>query len=174
MTTLKSQIGRPLDWTRIFLRWDGVLPESYHTWLINSDHKLAISVIPQRINGKVIRWADIAAAQPGDALYAEIIDWADRVEALGVPVFFTLNHEPEATTNNSKGNSSNYIAAWQRMIDIFRARGVANAEFLWIVTSYSFRLPAGDARFAPKWYPGDNYVDALAVDAYTGILAGPE
>jgi hypothetical protein len=166
MTALESQIGRPLDWTRIFLRWDGVLPDSYHTWLINSGHKLAISVRAQRINGTKIPWADIAAAQRGDALYAEMVGWADRVKALGVPVFFTFNHEPEAAINNSNGTSSDYIAAWRRMIDIFRARGVANAEFLWIMTSYSFRLTTTDARFGPKWYPGDNYVDAMAVDAY--------
>jgi hypothetical protein len=79
-------------------------------------------------------------------------------------VVFTFNHEPEAATNIPLGNNVDYIDAWRRVISIFRERGVTNATFAWIMTDYSFEVQ--DRRAARLWYPGDEWVDAIGVDAY--------
>ena len=34
------------------------------------------------------------------------------------------------------------------------------------MTDYSFQLPSSDRRYAPYWYPGDQWTDAIAGDAY--------
>ena len=85
---------------------------------------------------------------------------------IGEPVWFTFNHEPEFAENTANGVASDYLAAWRRVVNEFRARGVGNVEFVWIMTDWSFHVPATDRRYAPKWYPGDDYVDHIAADAY--------
>jgi len=166
-------VGRNFDSTRLFLKWDVSFAGGYRSWLISTGHELMISVRAQRMNGAQIKWADIANAQPGSPLYADIVRWADRMSGLGVPVWFTFNHEPEATVNLSNGTNTTYIAAWRRIVDIFRERGVDNVRFMWIMTSYAFTLPQSERRYAQKWWPGDAYVDGIASDTYNWYQCRP-
>ena len=150
MQSIESAVGRSAASTRIFLKWDSAFPDSYHTWLRNSGHKVMISVKPQYLNGTVIKWADVAAAQPGSRLYAELVAWADRIKAFGGSTTFTFHHEPEATANIPFGTATTYKAAWQRVVTLFRSRAVG-ARFYWIVTANSFRMPSTERRHADKW-----------------------
>jgi amino acid transporter len=44
------------------------------------------------------------------------------LSSLGNHVYFTFNHEPE-TALNSSGNGADFIAAWRKVITVFRQRG---------------------------------------------------
>jgi len=173
VTDLESTVGRQLDFVRVFELWDSPYPSTFHTNLTSSDRIMAISIRARRTNGTVIPWADIANMQPGSALYTQVQTWITRMMAIGKPVWFTFNHEPEIAANQVNGTDTDYIAAWRRIVSEFRARGATNVKFNWIVTGYGFEVPSTDRRYAPKWYPGDAYVDYLSTDTYNWSTCRP-
>ncbi|HLF39878.1 MAG TPA: glycosyl hydrolase, partial [Acidimicrobiia bacterium] len=163
---LEDRVDRPLAVIREFLLWDRPFPTSFHTGLRDTGHTLIVSVKPRRANGVRILWSDVANAPAGGALHNEIVGWAQRMRDYGGPLYFTFHHEPETTSDVAHGIDSQFIAAWRKVIGIFRDQGVTNAKFMWIMTDYSFEVPTSDRRAAFKWYPGDEWVDAIAADAY--------
>jgi Glycosyl hydrolase family 26 len=163
---LEAKVGRQFGAVRVFLFWDTPFPTSYYTWLATTGRTPLISLRAKRVNGTLVSWQSIADAAPGSPLYTQVATWADKIKAYGVPVRFTFNHEPEAADSNGNGTQAAYIAAWRKVITIFRDRGVTNAKYLWIMTANAFRVGSGDRRFAIKWYPGDAYLDELGTDIY--------
>ncbi len=163
---LERQAGRRLDVVRDFLLWDTPFPDAYHNWLRTTNRTPIFSVRAIRTNGNPVRWRSIAAAQPGSALYNDIVRWADRMRAFGDPLYFSFNHEPETVINLPMGTNADFIAAWRKVRAIFRERGATNVTFMWIMTDYSFFAATTDRRYAPKWYPGNAHVEAIGADAY--------
>ncbi len=157
---LEAKIGRQLGVTRVYYDWTSTFPNSYVDWLAGRGTQILLSVKPGSNS-----WHSIATAPAGSALYNQIVSWATRVKSFGHPMYFTFNHEPEASGAAGKGTSADFIAAWDRIHAVFKAQGVTNAKFLWIMTGFSFQVPASDHRAAAKWYPGDSEVDALGADA---------
>jgi hypothetical protein len=167
ITSFEATTGHQLAFTRDYLLWNSPFPTSYEQWLAARGTVPFISVNPHTTSGAVITWASMAAAQPGDPVYARMKAWADEVKAFGYPVYFTFNHEPEAAASNKYGTAPQFIAAWQNFHNVFAAEGVTNATWIWIMTSFAFIVPTTDPRYAWNWYPGDAYVDAIGADAYT-------
>lgn len=163
---VETEAGRPLDVVREFLSWDSVFPEPFHTWAADTGRTLLLSVKSRRRDGTVVRWADVAAAQPGSRLHAEVTAWADRMVAYGKPIYFTYNHEPESKASAAMGEAPDFIAAWRRVHDIFLERGATNVSFMWIMTDYAFFVGSQARNDAAKWYPGDAYLEAMGTDAY--------
>lgn len=164
--SLEADVGRQFGAVRVFLLWDAAFPTTYHRWLASTGRTPLISVRAARTDGSLVQWQAIADAAPGSTLHTQITAWADKIKAYGVPVQFTFNHEPEATDSAGNGTQAAYIAAWRKVITVFRARGVTNATYLWIMTANAFRVGANDRRLASKWYPGDAYLDAIGADVY--------
>src|SRR3954452_14620934 len=100
ITAFEATTGHQLAFTREYLLWDSPFPTSYDQWLAARGTIPMVSVFPKTVSGTVIPWSSIAAAQPGDAVYARMKAWADGVKAFGSPVYFTFNHEPEAAASN--------------------------------------------------------------------------
>jgi malate synthase len=163
---LEQQLGRKLGADREFRLWDQPFPTSYDTWLRDTDHLVLLSVKPALLNGTKIPWRSIADAPAGSDLQDQIIGWAQRIKAWRIPIEFTFHHEPEVVGAIPYGTDADFIAAWRHVVDTFRAQGVTNARYLWITTDYGYDTPTTDRRNAPKWYPGDAWVDDMAVDAY--------
>lgn len=168
---LEARLGRSLAGVRAYDLWDDVFPSAYDTWLRDTGHVEFLSVRARRINGQDISWRSIANAQPGSALYDDIVRWATSVKAYGAPLYFTFHHEPEAAASDANGTNVDYVDAWRKVISVFRDQGVMNATYLWIMTSYAFRV--GDDRNAERWYPGDDYVDAVGEDSYNWYNCRP-
>jgi hypothetical protein len=57
------------------------------------------------------------------------------------------------------------------VVTVFRDRGVTNADYLWIMTAFSFK--AKDRRRAVDWYPGEAYLDYIGADAYNWYNCRP-
>ncbi|WP_237728359.1 glycosyl hydrolase [Cellulomonas sp. APG4] len=163
---LEATIGRELDYVRVFEQWNSAYPTAYHSWLTASDRIMLLSVRAKRTNGTNIPWRDIATMAPGSTLHTELHRWISRVEAVDGEVWFTFHHEPEIQASIPNGTDADYVAAWRRVVDEFRARGVDNVRFVWIVTGYGFEVAPSDRRYAPKWYPGDAWVDVMGSDTY--------
>ena len=117
-------------------------------------------------------WSQVAAAKPGSALYNDIVRWAQTIKARGGHIMVAFNHEPEAAAGGYRGTSSQFIAAWQRVVTIFNQQGASNVEWTWQMTAYAFRVKPSDARYAAKWYPGDAWVDNVGADAYNWNVCG--
>ena len=169
-TTLEGKIGRRLAAVRVYYNWDSPFPDTDVTWFRNNGYALLLSVKSERRNHTFVEWRDIANAQPGSALHNEIVTWANRIKSLGTHVYFTFNHEPE-TSLNSSGQGADFIAAWRKVVTVFRGQGVTNADYLWIMTAYSFK--ARDRRRAVDWYPGEAYIDYMGADAYNWYNCRP-
>lgn len=86
------------------------------------------------------------------------------------PVFFSMNHEMNGNWYpysqaypGSKTTASDFVRAWQRVVNIFRQNGANNVAFVW-----SPNVPdVGGVSFA-QYYPGDAYVDWVGVSLYSG------
>ncbi len=119
-----------------------------------------------------VTWAAVASAQPGSSLHNDIVRWATAIKSRPGPVFLAYHHEPEAKGSLSYGTSDQYIAAYRRVVSIFRAQGVTNVRWTWQMTDWAFAVSTSDRRAAGKWYPGDSYVDVVGADAYNWYTCG--
>ena len=162
----EEMVGRPLGAVRVFDSWDTAFPNSFTTWLRDTGHTVVLSVKPVRPGGTIIPWRNIANAASGTSLYNEIVAWAQGVKSFGAPLYFIFHHEPEASGNLPYGTATEFIAAWRKIVTVFREQGVTNARYLWTMTAYSFAVSESDRRAASKWYPGNGYVYGIAGDAY--------
>jgi hypothetical protein len=117
-------------------------------------------------------WDKVAAAAPGSQLYNDIVRWANTIKGRSGRVMLAYNHEPEASGNVYRGTPGDFIAAWRRVVTIFRNQGVQNVDFTLQMTAWAFRTSPSDRRYAGKWYPGDSYVDIVGADAYNWYTCG--
>lgn len=71
-------------------------------------------------------------------------------------VLVRFAHEMELTGNYpwAAADPERYIDAYRHYVDIFRSEGVTNVRWMW--------SPAGNAD-APRFYPGDGYVDFVGL-----------
>ena len=95
-----------------------------------------------------------------------ITQWATAAHNWGHPLFLRMMDEmngnwypwSEAVNGNQSGQ---YVQAWRHIHDIFVAVGATNVSFVWCPnTEYSGSLPLEGL------YPGDAYVDWVAIDGY--------
>jgi hypothetical protein len=162
----QGEVGRTLGATRDFLWWDSAFPTAYELGLQAQGTTIVLSVATRLTNGTPIPWATIAAAQPGSSLYEQMQSWADRIRDFGSPIWVTLQHEPEAAINDSLGAPTDYIAAWQNWVSVFTAEGATNVRFMFITTAFGYTVKPTSRQYAPAYYPGDNVVQGIGVDAY--------
>jgi Glycosyl hydrolase family 26/PASTA domain len=103
-----------------------------------------------------------------------IRQYARDLKSFGGPVLIRLfggefngswsyGQSPRANPNLTPPD---FVAAWRRVVDIFRQVGAANVSFAWIPNDYP-PTPVNwvDPDIA-SYYPGDTYVDWIGADAY--------
>lgn len=78
------------------------------------------------------------------------------------PVFLRIAYEFDGPWNHYDRKST--IAAYKRIVDMLRARGVNNTAYVW----QSAGTMAPDQKHLEKWYPGDDYVDWLGFSFFNG------
>ena len=172
LTDAEQQLGRQVDIVRIFSRWDDSFPSSQDLAALNGRNAI-LSVKAQAGNTR-IRWADIAAAQPGDPLHDDMIAWADAIRPYDDQLWITFHHEPEAGSNVSHGTADEFIDAWRAFMTVLDSNGVEPLGRTWITTNFAHSVSDTDRRTAPDWYPGDEWVDVIAADAYNWYTCRPD
>ena len=96
-----------------------------------------------------------------------IRDWARGAAAWNKPLYLRFAHEMNSTfypwgvrVNGNTG--ADYVAAWRHIHDIFAQEGADNVRWVW--------SPLADVPLSrtilEQMYPGDDYVDWLALDGY--------
>jgi hypothetical protein len=104
---------------------------------------------------------------------AYMTTYLTAIKNLGYPVFVRWAHEmngnwypwSEGVNGNTTGQ---YVTAWRHVHDLATSLGVTNIAWVWAVTS-SF---TGSLALAGL-YPGDDYVDVIAVNGYNWGATGP-
>jgi hypothetical protein len=92
--------------------------------------------------------------------------WAKDIRSYGGPVRLRFGHEmngnwypwAEGVNGNAPGS---YAAAWRHVHDVFRAQRVANVRWVW-----SPNVPYSGSTPLARLWPGDGYVDEVALDGY--------
>jgi hypothetical protein len=110
---------------------------------------------------------------------------AQKAKALGVQIFMRWGHEmngnwyPWAGYVNGEGGDSDgglddaglpstgagkYVAAWRHVHDIFVQEGATNVFWVWCPNAND--VPEVPWNHWTNYYPGDEYVDWVGIDAY--------
>jgi beta-mannanase len=108
------------------------------------------------------------------AFDAYVTAWAQQARSYGGPVVVRFAHEMNGSwypwaAGVDGTTAAAYVAAWRHVVGIFRAQGAGNVTWQW---SPNVPYP-GSATLGPL-YPGDAYVDSVALDGYNwaGVTAG--
>lgn len=163
MTTLEKQIGRQFDIDHRFYLWDSDFPTAADTASAKKGRILLWNWASKRQDKTQVKWADIASGKQDAVIDAR----ARAVRAFARPVFIAFQHEPGSLVGpgpNKGGTSEDYQAAWQHIVQRFRAAGATNVSWTWILTAYAYRVGNPD-----KMYPGDTYIDWIAADGYNSF-----
>ncbi|MEU5522511.1 glycosyl hydrolase [Streptomyces sp. NPDC047860] len=103
-------------------------------------------------------WKNIASGKYDE----EVIDpQIRRLKAYGKRVFFSFDQETDARIKEGAGTPEEFVAAYRHLHDRFRELGADNVVWVWTVSGY-----LGSAEEMKALYPGDEYVDWIAMDQY--------
>jgi hypothetical protein len=157
----ERETGRPIQGIRAFKRWNEPLIGADQRWARRTGHTVFLSVKSRLLDGSLLRWRDIAEAAPGSPLDADLHRQAKELKSFRATVYLIFNHEPDAKTSRPMGEPTDFAAAWRRLVSTHREAGVTNVRYVWTMTDQAFQQG-----YADSYYPGDRYVDGIAVDAY--------
>lgn len=100
--------------------------------------------------------------------------WAQEIASYGKPVVLRFAHEMNGSwypwAAGANGNTAaDYVAAWRHVWTLFAQAGAGNATWVW-----SPNVPYTGSVPLASLYPGDAYVDVVALDGYNwaGIQPG--
>jgi Glycosyl hydrolase family 26 len=163
LNAYKSVVGRAPAADMIFQNWSEPL---YYGSQMNALEGTGITPIitwdPQLSTGAGIPLSQIVA---GD-YNAYIIASAKLAAAAKGTLMIRFAHEmnlPSSSFGPSiNGNTpAEFIAAWRHVVELFRENGATNVQWIWSPNVYC----NGQCPFA-QFYPGDAYVDWVALDGY--------
>jgi hypothetical protein len=160
-TAREHETRHRLEGIRVFKRWNEPLIGADQRWAAQTGHTVFLSVKTRLLDGSLLRWRDIADAAPGSPLQLDMLRQAREIKEFGATVYLVFNHEPDAKTSRPMGEPADFVAAWRRLVSTYRSAGVTNARYVWTLTDQAFQQG-----YAGGYYPGDGYVDGIAVDAY--------
>jgi hypothetical protein len=98
-------------------------------------------------------------------------DWIAGMREFKDPVFIRLSHEMDGDwypysegykKDPTRNTAGDYIAYWKYVVDRFRKAGITNVAWVWCVNA-----DRTGGKDWPDYYPGDEYVDWLALDLYS-------
>ncbi len=94
---------------------------------------------------------------------------ARQVRDFGKPLLMRYRWEMDRPNlQATMWSAEDYIAMWKHVRAIFAAEGVRNASWVWCPTIEGF-----ERGNAPSFYPGDDQVDWVCVDVYSGARFVP-
>ncbi len=111
-----------------------------------------------------------AAAIASGSEDANIARVADAVKALGGRALVRFAYEMDQPRSGPRylGSPAQFIAAWRHVYDMFQARGVSNARFVWAPIAANYATGV-----AQSFYPGNRYVDWIGADGYNWYPGRP-
>jgi hypothetical protein len=101
------------------------------------------------------------------------VRWARQIRAYGRPVVLRFAHEMNGgwypwSAGVNGNTAADYVAAWRHVVSVFRGQGVTNVSWSW-----SPNIPYPGSTPLEAVYPGDRYVDQVALDGYNWGTSQP-
>lgn len=95
-----------------------------------------------------------------------ILSWARGSAEWGKPMYLRFAHEMNSVSypwsiGLNDNTSAEYVSAWKHIVDIFREEGATNVRWVWSPTVALNVSPPFE-----EFYPGDDYVDWVALDGF--------
>ncbi len=107
------------------------------------------------------------AKKTGRGDYDEVIrKFSTWAKSAGRPIYLRIGYEFDGPHNELE--PADYVKAYKRIVDLMRKEGVQNIAFVW--HSYASR-PYKDYSLS-AWYPGDGYVDWVAISVFGHANSG--
>lgn len=97
-----------------------------------------------------------------------IVQMANDMKSYGKEIWISLMHEGNgnwydwALGDSTVNNNETYIAAYRHVVSLFRQQGATNVKWIWNINAAN----CGTGTSFLGHYPGDNYVDYIAIDGY--------
>ena len=112
-------------------------------------------------------WCQGCLAQiPSGTYDAQINKLAGFLNSIsGTPVYLRIGYEFDGRWNEGYENKQNYINAYKHIVDVLRNNNVTNTAFVWQASASPVDdiLDSDVRENIMDWYPGDNYVDWVAL-----------
>lgn len=188
---IETQMGRRMAIRRRHYNWKASIPTSFETSNAALRGPRVLSMIGMSDKGGgfpvtaasspsgdqtvVGGFAGMDRITNGEFDSSIYIPAAQGVAAIGDPVFINLWYEPNGQHNNyypgfqgaisstlgTRGTGeTRYVNAYKHVVNVFRANGASNAIFVWCMQGPS------TAGWYQNLYPGDAFVDVIAIDLY--------
>lgn len=168
---LEQRLGHRVSIVNWYQHWGGWAPEFNATWVDNVVRSGRIPLLTWE------PWAPAGTDQPeyaleriaGGAFDGYVRGWARAVAAYGETIYLRPMHEmngdwyPWGGTVNDN-SPARYVAAWKRIWKIFAREGATNVRWVWSPNHAD--VPATPGNAFERYYPGERYVDVLALDGY--------
>jgi mannan endo-1,4-beta-mannosidase len=103
---------------------------------------------------------------------AYIQQWAASAAGYHYPFLLRVLEEmdgnwyPWGYSVNGNTNPADFVAAWKHIVDIFRQAGATNVQFVYCQSSRRQTQINNQIDILKQAYPGDAYVDWIALDGY--------
>jgi hypothetical protein len=154
MVNLERDVDRPLDLDRIFRRWDDAIPGPRERRTVAAGRTPVVSFKSETNEGP-IPWQRIASGVEDPHLAAI----ADGYRDLAATAMLLFHQKPEEDAP-AFGTAEDYKASFRHVVLLFRAHGATNVRWVFNMKSSSFPVTAD------QFYPGDDIVDWLGVQAF--------
>ncbi|MDQ1566154.1 MAG: hypothetical protein QOF96_1034, partial [Actinomycetota bacterium] len=159
ITKLEAQLGRTLDidnhYTPDFRYYVGKTELDVQEQLDREKNRIPL------IGWACANNADILSGSQDDAIAAA----ATVFKAYGRDFFMRYCWEMDGSRQPDavRKNPDDFIKAWRYIHDKFDALGVTNVVWVWTANANGYKMSPPEA---PKYYPGDDYVDWISADGY--------
>lgn len=170
--TFNSNAGKPVNVYSIYQSffWDKSFPTDLCNKISAGGATPMITWEPWEPNGNAVQPLYSLSAINSGKYDSYINNWANQIRAWNKPLLLRFAHEMNGDWypwgSNVNGNTpEGYRTAYKRVIDLFRIAGVTNVKWVWS-PNVDFELGA--------YYPGDPYVDYVALDGYNWDTSSPE
>jgi len=159
LATLEAAVGRRFDLVHYFFTWGRPFAQALNA---NADGRaLTLSMKP---DGSLVQ--DIAAGRQDPY----IDQFARDARDCGKELYLRFGHEMNGqwmsySAGSTGGPTANqFVTAWQHLVTRFRAQGATNVRFVWCPNEEDFPNVTGN--HLEDYWPGEDYVDVAAFDAY--------
>jgi hypothetical protein len=156
LASSEQQLGRQLDIYHVYYHVDKALPTADMISAARSGHTILMAFDPDPVNSTPT-WQEIWQGTQD----ATLIKRAQELRTFGVPVMLNFDHEADANIGPN-GTPSDYVKAYQHVYNLFQSQGATNVIWVWDMRGSVFTSSAA----ADAMYPGEQYVDWVAADAY--------
>ena len=106
-----------------------------------------------------------------------ITQFAKDAAAYHYPFVLRILHEMDGTWYpwgykvNGNTNLADFVTSYKHIVDLFRAAGATNVQYVWNPTVVSTVTVQQYGSMFKEAYPGDNYVDWVGLDGYNSKLS---